>query len=602
MCGIIGYSGNKPAVPVLTGGLAMLEYRGYDSAGIACWQEEKVEILRRKGRLSVLNQALEGKFSESLCGIGHTRWATHGEPEERNAHPHRQGRVTLVHNGIIENHREIREELQKQGYTFSSDTDTEAAAAFLDSLYEGDPVSTLHHATDKLKGSYAFAILFDGYPGRIYAMRKGSPLAAAVCEEGCLLASDLTPILPYTNRYLLPEEREILEIEAQNLCLYDRNLRLKMPEWKTADWSPEQAQKGGFRFFMEKEIHEQPEAFRKTLLPRIREGIPALDGDGIPAGFWKHLKKLRIAACGTAYYCGMMGKILLEKLAGLPVEVEIASELRYREPLFGEKEAAVVISQSGETADTIAAMRLMREQGVPVLAVVNTPGSTTAREADYTVLTHAGPEIAVASTKAYTVQLGVFYLFAIRAAWERGRIDKKEAAAFTRELLGMAEKMEEALQMEGQVRQFAKTLSDTRDLFYIGRGLDYAMALEGALKLKEISYIHAEAYAAGELKHGTLALVTPQTPVVALITQPELAAKTLSNLREAEARGCPALLIAPASVSYEGENRLTLPAKGGIFAPLALIVLLQLIGFCAADERGYDMDKPRNLAKSVTVE
>lgn len=323
-----------------------------------------------------------------------------------------------------------------------------------------------------------------------------------------------------------------MEIEAQNLRLYDRNLCLKIPEWKTADWSPEQAQKGGFRFFMEKEIHEQPEAFRKTMLPRIREGIPVLDGDGIPAGFWKHLKKLRIAACGTAYYCGMMGKMLLEKLAGLPVEVEIASELRYREPVFGEKEAAVVISQSGETADTIAAMRLMREQGVPVVAVVNTPGSSITREADYTVLTHAGPEIAVASTKAYTVQLGVFYLFAIRAAWERGRIDKKEAVTFTQELLGMAEKMEETLQMEDQVRQFAQTLSDTQDLFYIGRGLDYAMALEGALKLKEISYIHAEAYAAGELKHGTLALVTSETPVVALITQPELAAKTLSNLKD----------------------------------------------------------------------
>ncbi len=602
MCGIIGYSGNNSALPVLTGGLAALEYRGYDSAGIACWEQEKIEVVRRKGKLSVLEKALEGCFPESRCGIGHTRWATHGEPEERNAHPHRQGRVTLVHNGIIENYREIRRQMEQKGYRFLSDTDTEAAAALIDSLYEKDPLEALRCAAEKLEGSYAFAVLFEGFPDCVFAMRKGSPLTAGVCENGALIASDLTPLLAYTNRYYLPEDGEILVLEKGSLRLYSQLLEPMEPVFRKADWTPEQAQKGGYRFYMEKEIHEQPRAFRDTVQPRIREGIPNLEEDGIPDGFFRKISKLRIAACGTAYYCGMMGKALIEKLARLPVEVEIASELRYREPIFAEDEAAVVISQSGETADTIAAMRMMRERGIPVIAVVNTPGSSIAREADYTLLTHAGPEIAVASTKAYTVQLAVMYLFAIRAALERGTISREQAEIDTAQLTDAEKAMELALNRKEEVRRFARSLLRTEHLFYIGRGMDYAMALEGALKLKEISYIHAEAYAAGELKHGTLALVTGDTPVIALITQPELEAKTLSNLKEAAARGCPVLLIAPGEVKWDEGTQLIIPGNGGLFGPLALIVLLQLIAFCAADERGYDLDKPRNLAKSVTVE
>ena len=602
MCGIIGYSGKKPALPVLTGGLAALEYRGYDSAGVACWEQGKAAVVRRKGKLSVLREAVEGCFPESRCGIGHTRWATHGEPEERNAHPHRQGRVTLVHNGIIENYSEIRRLMEQKGYHFWSDTDTEAAAALIDSLYDKDPLEALRCAAEKLDGSYAFAVLFEGFPDCVFAIRKGSPLTAAVCDSGALIASDLTPLLAYTNRYYLPEDGEILVLEKGSLLLYSRSLEPVDPLFRRAGWTLEQAQKGGFRFFMEKEIHEQPHVFRETVRPRIRHGVPDLEGDGIPDGFFRKIKKLRIAACGTAYFCGMMGRALIEKLARLPVEVEIASELRYREAVFTEDEAAVVISQSGETADTIAAMRMMRERGIPVIAVVNTPGSSIAREADYTLLTHAGPEIAVASTKAYTVQLAVMYLFAIRAALERETISREQAESFAAQLADAEKVMAQALDEEEDVRRFARMLCGAEHFFYIGRGLDYAMALEGALKLKEISYIHAEAYAAGELKHGTLALVTAETPVVALITQPELQAKTLSNLQEAAARGCPVLLAAPEWIKWDGGMRLTVPGEGGLFGPLALIILLQLIAFFAAEERGCNPDRPRNLAKSVTVE
>ncbi|MGI5894694.1 MAG: glutamine--fructose-6-phosphate transaminase (isomerizing) [Candidatus Merdivicinus sp.] len=602
MCGIIGYSGNKPACPLLTGGLAALEYRGYDSAGVALWENQNIEIVRRKGRLEALESALEGKFLQSRCGIGHTRWATHGEPEERNAHPHRQGKVTLVHNGIIENYREIGEEMARKGYQFASDTDTETAAALLDSLYEGDPLQAIHAAIARLEGSYAFGILFEDRPDCIYAVRKGSPLVAAVCPDGCLIASDLTPLLPYTNRYILPEEGEILALECGQLHVYRQDLMPAEPVFRQADWTPEQAQKGGYRFFMEKEIHEQPEALLRTILPRVHNGVPDFSEEGIPDGFFGKIRKIRIAACGTAYYCGMVGKALIEKLARLPVEVEIASELRYRDPILEEGEAAVVISQSGETADTLAAMRLLQQRGIPVIAVVNTPGSSIAREADYAVLTHAGPEIAVASTKAYSVQTAVMYLFAIRAAMERGIIDGEEAASLSEKLVETANRTQEVLAMKEEIRAYSKTLLQTEHLFYIGRGLDYSMALEGSLKLKEISYIHSEAYAAGELKHGTLALVTPDTPVIALITQPELAAKTISNLREAAARGCPSLLIAPEFVEYEGAQRIVLPGDGGFFAPLYLVIVLQLISFYAAEERGYDLDKPRNLAKSVTVE
>ncbi len=606
MCGIIGYSGSRSACSVCLTALANLEYRGYDSAGVALWEDGGVRVIKARGRLSQLREKVASGHDSARCGIGHTRWATHGSPNDINSHPHRQGRVTLVHNGIIENYLELRRELEEKGYRFASETDSEISAALIDSCYpQGTtPLAAIGMALDRLEGSYAFAILFDGEPDVVYGVRKGSPLIAAVDGSGGFLASDLPAVLGYTREHYLMEEGEIVRIQGSELAFYDRELRPIVKERRTANWSLEEAQKGGYDYFMLKEIHEQPRALHDTVAPRLRDGLPDFSADGLPQGFFKDIRKLNITACGTALYCGMVGKALIERLARIPVEVDMASETRYRGPILGENEAAIIISQSGETADSLAALRLYKEKGIPVIAIVNVVGSSIAREADYCLYTYAGPEIAVASTKAYSVQVAMMYLLAILAAGDKG-VSEEARRSEVADLLKAISLTPKVLEMYDQVRDYAATLADAHSLFYIGRGLDYSLAMEGALKLKEISYIHSEAYAAGELKHGTISLVTEGTPVIALATQADLLPKTLSNIREVKARGARVLLVTMEGLPVDDgacDDKIVLPKVDGRFAPLLLVIVLQIIAINAAIFRGCDVDKPRNLAKSVTVE
>ena len=606
MCGIIGYSGSRSACSVCLTALSNLEYRGYDSAGVALWEDGKVNVFKAKGRLDRLKEQIEGRHETARCGIGHTRWATHGSPNDVNSHPQRQGRVTLVHNGIIENYLELRRELEGKGYRFASDTDTEIAAALIDSCYPqgATPLQAIGDALGRLEGSYAFAILFDGEPEAVYGIRKGSPLIAAVDETGGFLASDLPAVLSYTREHYLMEEGEIVRIQGTDVSFFDRQLTPLSKERRTANWSLEEAQKGGYDYFMRKEIHEQPRALHDTVSPRLRDGLPDFSADGLPQGFFRDIRKLNITACGTALYCGMVGKALIERLARIPVEVDMASETRYRNPILGENEAAIIISQSGETADSLAALRLYKERGVPVIAIVNVVGSSIAREADYCLYTYAGPEIAVASTKAYSVQVAMMYLLAILAARDRG-VSEEVCRTEVSDLLEAISLTPKVLEMQDRIRDYASTLTDVHSLFYIGRGLDYSLAMEGALKLKEISYIHCEAYAAGELKHGTISLITDGTPVIALATQADLLPKTLSNIREVKARGARVLLITMEGLPVDDgacDDKIVLPKLDGRFAPLLLVIVLQIIALNAAILRGCDVDKPRNLAKSVTVE
>lgn len=604
MCGIIGYSGRQNAAQVVLCALENLEYRGYDSAGAALWEGGEVRVIRAQGRLQNLREKLTGEALAGTCGIGHTRWATHGSPSEQNAHPHRQGRVTLVHNGIVENCSPLRRELEEKGYHFHSQTDTEAAAALIDSRYDGDPFAALSQALPRIQGSYAFAILFDDRPGEVYGVRKSSPLIAAVDDEGGYLASDLPAVLDRTRRYFLLEEGELAVLSGGAPRFFRLDGSPIHKEELTARWSVEAAQKNGYDYFMLKEIHEQPQALADTLHGRINHGVPDFSGE-LPEGFFRNASHITITACGTALYAGMVGKAMLEGLARIPVEVAVASELRYRDPIFPTGEAAIVISQSGETADTLAALRLFRERGVPVAAVVNVAGSTMAREADYAVYTHAGPEIAVASTKAYSVQVAVMMLLSILAAGEKGMETERQKKA-TAGLLSAVERVPEVLALDGRMEEFAGCLADAHSVFYIGRGLDYAIAREGSLKLKEVSYIHSEAIPAGELKHGTISLVEPGTPVIALATQRELLPKTLSNIQEVTARGGRVLLVTMENLPVEEgicHKTLRLPALADdAFAPILTAAAVQLIAAHTAILRGCDVDKPRNLAKSVTVE
>ncbi len=606
MCGIIGYSGQRSACPVLLTALTNLEYRGYDSAGVALWEDNAVTIVKAKGRLSELKAKVGDTHNAAHSGIGHTRWATHGSPNDINSHPHRQGRVTLVHNGIIENYHQLRSNLEKAGYVFASETDTEIAAALIDSCYKTDiaPLSALGKALDSLEGSYAFGVLFDGEPGVVYGVRKGSPLIAAKDATGGFIASDMPAILEYTRQYFLLEEGEIVRVAPDGMSFFTRELKPFKKELRVAQWSLEQAQKSGYDFFMRKEINEQPKALHDTVSPRLKNGLPDFCEEGLPKGFFKNVRKINITACGTALYCGMVGKALIEQLARIPVEVDMASELRYRNPIFGENEVAIIISQSGETADSLAALRLYKEKGVPVIAIVNVVGSSIAREADYCLYTYAGPEIAVASTKAYSVQVSMMYLLAIAAAGDRG-LAEEEQRVEVKALLEVIDLTPGVIAMYDEVKAYTDSLADVHSLFYIGRGLDYALSMEGALKLKEISYIHSEAYAAGELKHGTISLITPGTPVIAIATQEALLPKTLSNIREVKSRGGRVLLITMEGMSVDADasdERILLPKTDSRFAPLLVVILLQMIALSTAILRGCDVDKPRNLAKSVTVE
>ncbi|MBE6846612.1 MAG: glutamine--fructose-6-phosphate transaminase (isomerizing) [Ruminococcus sp.] len=607
MCGIVGYVGKKCCADVLVDALSKLEYRGYDSAGIAVFTENGIEIAKSKGRLADLSEKMknEGK-PDGNVGIGHTRWATHGEPSDVNSHPHRGGeKVTIVHNGIIENYKKLKEMLIAKGRVFVSETDTEVVAQLLDLYYEGDPVAAIARAMQDVTGSFALGILFADHPGKIYAVRRESPLIVGVGEDERFIASDVPAILKYTAKYYLLEHEEIALLDENGVSFCDMQGNTITKELLTADWDMDAAEKQGYEHFMLKEIHEQPESIKRTVMPRIENGLPDLHECGITPESLRNFRSIYIVACGTAMHAGMVGKYVIEKIARVPVIVDIASEFRYREPLIGEGDLIIIISQSGETADSLAAMRLAKKLGATTLAVVNAKGSSIAREADMLIYTHAGPEIAVASTKAYMVQISVMYLLGFELALAKGKIDEAECRRLTALLLETPDYIAQILERKDEIEAMAKHLLDAQSLLYIGRGLDYALSMEGSLKLKEISYIHSEAYAAGELKHGTISLIYKGMPVIAVDTQKALHEKTVSNIKEVKARGAVTFLVCGESYQPDADIAdycFRVPEIDDLLMPMLAVVPLQLIAYHASVQRGNDVDKPRNLAKSVTVE
>ena len=606
MCGIVGYVGDRDCADVLVDALSKLEYRGYDSAGIAVFEKGTIKVEKCKGRLANLvdKMAVDGK-PQGHCGIGHTRWATHGEPSDINSHPHGNKRVSIVHNGIIENYKQIKDFLVEEGYSFVSETDTETVAKLLDYYYVDDPVDTIIKVLSEIKGSYALGIMFRDYPDTVFAVRKESPLIVGVGENENFLASDVPAIIKYTRDYYLLEANEIAVVKKDSVQIYDMHKEPVHKEINTADWDVDAAEKGGYEHFMLKEIHEQPAAVRDTVSPRIINGMPDLSQDGVDMQKLKDYRQIFIVACGTAMHAGMVGKYVIEKLARKPVIVDIASEFRYRDPIITKDDLMIVISQSGETADTMAVLRLAKEVGAATLAVVNVVGSSIAREADMVIYTHAGPEISVASTKAYMVQISVMYLLAFELAYANGTIDKERCMELTAQLGQMPDIIRETLELKDTCSFVASKLVNAESLLYIGRGLDYALSMEGSLKLKEISYIHSESYAAGELKHGTISLITEEMPVIAVATQKKLIEKTVSNIREVKARGAMVILICDNSIEVgEGvaDYIIRLPQTDEQLMPMAAAAPLQLIAYYTSVLKGNDVDKPRNLAKSVTVE
>ena len=605
MCGIIGYTGPLAAKNVLLNGLSQLEYRGYDSAGIAFFgADQEVHVLKTVGKVARLRDLCAGIQEEIHCGIGHTRWATHGGVTAENAHPHQAGRVTMIHNGIIENYHQLTADFELEGKLISQ-TDTEVAARVLDALYDGDPLASLRRFQPLLKGSYSFCILFSDHPGEIYALRNVSPLVAAYTHSGSIVASDLTALIPYTKKYVVVPEDRVVKMTPYRMAFYDENGHEIQPEILEVNWDTDAAMKNGFPHFMLKEIHEQPDAMKNTILPRLTRGLPDFSEDGIPDQIFADCSQIRIVACGTAMHAGMVARAIMEPLLRIPGLVSVASEFRYEDPLVDSRTLAIVISQSGETIDTLAALRLSKKLGASVLSVVNVKGSTIARESDYVLYTHAGPEIAVASTKAYSVQLAALYMIICRMALVRGKMTEQDGCAFMSDLLDVIPAMESMIQRKEEIRQLVRPLVDKPDAFFIGRNLDYAFSLEGALKLKEISYIHADAYAAGELKHGTIALIADQVPVVALATQDRIFSKTISNVREVKARGAYVILIAKESAAVDeglADVCIRIPDLHDRFTVFPIAVVLQLIAYYASLLKGLDVDQPRNLAKSVTVE
>lgn len=605
MCGIIGYTGSRPAVPILLEGLGALEYRGYDSAGIATHTADGICIVRSVGQLRCLTEQIDNVESvPGTCGIGHTRWATHGEPSLRNAHPHATERVALVHNGIIENYAELERILSAEGYVFESDTDTERGLKLIDLCYRKhqNPITALFEAATHLRGSYAFGVIFTDIPGKIYAMRRDSPLIVAKSVHGGLIASDIPAILPHTNAHYRLDEGIVAEICAESIHFFSAPDTEVSQKERHVDWSVEQAQRGGFTHFMLKEIFDEPEALRKTISAHTRCSLPYF-GCRLP----QKIHRLHIVACGTAMHAGLVGKSIIEQLSRVPVSVEIASEFRYRDAILDDDDMVLLISQSGETADTLAALRYAKSRGIKTLAIVNVVGSSVAREADFVIYTGAGPEIAVASTKAYSVQLSVLYLLALHFALARGTMSAREVRALCADMLSkIPEAVQKAIEMSDRIRDVARKHTNAEHMFYIGRGLDYDLCVEGSLKLKEISYIHSEAYAAGELKHGTISLIKDGTPVIALSTVPRLCEKTISSIREVISRGALVTCICSAALACEHAipcaDMIMLPSISDIFAPFPTATLLQLFAYHTAALKGHDVDKPRNLAKSVTVE
>ncbi len=610
MCGIVGYLGRDNATPILINGLKHLEYRGYDSAGIAVFNGDCIEVVKAKGRLANLEERLEGREVAGHLGIGHTRWATHGEPSDINSHPHTdvKGEIAVVHNGIIENYAELKAWLIDKGCQFVSETDTEVVAHMLNQYYTGDMKDTLLKVLPKLRGSFALGIIVKSQPDTLYCARKDSPLVVGVGEDGTkYIASDIPAILEYTRDIYLMDNGEIGVLKSDGVAFYDEFGAAVSKEIMHVDWDIKSAEKGGYAHFMIKEIHEQPAALRDTMSPHVDPESYTIRQQEMPLTREQvqDIAGITILACGTAYHAGMVGKWLFEAMARIPVEVDIASEFRYRDPIIRPGTLCIIISQSGETADTIAAMREAKRQGARILAITNVVGSTIAREADQVIYTWAGPEIAVASTKAYVSQVMVLTILAADIAHKRGRMSDEELHDYVKELLTIPDKAAEVLEMNSEIQRFAHKHFDKRSVFYLGRGLDYALALEASLKLKEISYIHSEAYAAGELKHGTIALIEPGTLVVSLVTQSKVIEKTISNIIEVKVRGAETLAVA-----FEGDTKakeevkylFTVPKTSDLFAPMLAIIPMQMLAYYMALEKGCDIDKPRNLAKSVTVE
>lgn len=606
MCGIIGYTGAEEAEDIIVDALEVLEYRGYDSAGIAvCEADGGIGVRKCAGRVKDLRSLCQGKRSRGTCGIGHTRWATHGGVSDANAHPHKFENVAVVHNGIIENYRDLirRYHLEDR---LQSQTDSEVAAAVLAHFYNEDPLAAIRKAVLKLKGTFALSILFEDIPGVIFAVRNVSPIVIARAREGSMLASDVTALGQYAKEYFVLPEFYVAVLKKEDIELYDMSGEAAAPEWLTVNWDVDRSSKGGYPFYMEKEIMEQPQVIKETIMPRIHKGIPDLSADGIPDSLLLECKRICLVACGTAMHAGLVGKALMQSLVRIHMDVELASEFMYSDAIVDEETLVIAISQSGETIDTLEAVKYAKKNGARTLAVVNVRGASVARVSDYVIYTNAGPEIAVASTKAYTTQLAVLYLLIGRMAYIRGSFGEKEAREFAKELTRVPDVMQQVLDRREEIHYIARSILNARDVFMIGRGLDYSILLEGSLKLKEISYIHSEAYASGELKHGTIALITEDTPVVAVVTQSKVQSKEFSNIKEVQSRGAGVILFMKETFSLEREavwdSIFKLPAMEDGFMVMPASAALQLLAYYVSLDKGLDVDKPRNLAKVVTVE
>ena len=612
MCGIVGFVGNEQAAPILLDGLSKLEYRGYDSAGIAVRDNDSnIKIFKAKGRLKGLIEKTDaGHAVFGTCGIGHTRWATHGEPSETNAHPHTSddGNVVGVHNGIIENYQELKAKLMKNGYSFYSSTDTEVAVKLVDyyyKKYEHTPVDAINHAMVRIRGSYALAMMFEEYPNEIYVARKDSPMIIGVADGNCYIASDVPAILKYTRNVYYIGNMELGRLADGKATFYNLDGDEIQKDLVEIKWDAEAAEKGGYEHFMMKEIHEQPRAIQDTMNSKMKDGRIDLSNVGLSEDDIKNISQVIIVACGSAYHTGVVTQYVMEDLARIPVRVELASEFRYRKPILNKNDLVIVVSQSGETADTLAGLRLAKDQGVKTLGIVNVVGSSIAREADNVFYTMAGPEIAVATTKAYSAQLIAGYMLSIEFARVRGQITDEQYTDYIVELETIPDKINKILEDKERIQWFAAKQANAQDIFFVGRGIDYAICLEGSLKLKEISYIHSEAYAAGELKHGTISLIEDGILVIGSLTQPELYEKTISNMVECKSRGASLMALTTVgnySIEDTAEFTVYVPKTDEHFAASLAVVPLQLLGYYVSVARGLDVDKPRNLAKSVTVE
>jgi len=606
MCGIVGYTGAKGASELLLSSLELLEHRGYDSVGIACRDSETDEVCIQKcvGRVRDLRAECEANPVLSTCGIGHTRWATHGGVYKKNAHPHQCGKVTLVHNGIVENYRELIEDYNLQD-ALQSETDTEVVAALLDVYYKGDAEEAIKKVVRKLKGTFALVMMFEDQPGVIYAIRNVSPIVAAKCEDGMMLASDLTALGNFTKEYFVMPEYSILKLEPNAMSVTNLEGEAVEPEILKLDWKVSGLGKNGYPFYMEKEIMEQPNAFYETIKNRIANGLPDLSGDGVPDDVLMQCKRICIVACGTAMHVGLITQALVKSVLQMHIDVELASEYMYSDPVIDEDTLVIAVSQSGETVDTLEAVKYAKARGAKCMAVLNVRGSSISRVCDYVLYTEAGPEIAVASTKAYTTQLAVMFMLVAKMAQLRGAYTEEELKAYIAELQKVPEKMKDILDRRNEIHVIAKEVLESKDLFMIGRGMDYSILLEGSLKLKEVSYIHSEAYASGELKHGPIALITEGIPVVALVTQSKIMSKELSNIKEVKARGANVVLFIKEELAAqlkEDYNVVTLPDLEDKFMVFPAVVALQLLAYYVSSDKGFDVDKPRNLAKVVTVE